>query len=126
MNRYLHSLAVRGAMPAVLARTNSHHAPARAAVVQSVMALVTTMPFAIAGTDQVLTLFSWGGGVAVLALLVLHVLCSIAVLLLGLLALAVRNFDALIGGPGPMVIILIALVPVALVGGLISTAVRGR
>ncbi|MCU1518129.1 MAG: amino acid permease, partial [Pseudarthrobacter sp.] len=79
INRYLHSLAQRGSLPTVLARANSHGAPYAAAYVQTAMAAVLTLPFAVLGTDPVLTLFSWFGGVAVVALLVLYLLASIAV-----------------------------------------------
>lgn len=150
VNRYLHSLAVRGAMPRALSRTNKHLAPANAAMTQSIMAVITTMPFAVFGSDPELTLFPWGAGVAVLALLVLYVLCSIAVIvyfqkhdpqaslfktrvmpviasiaLLGLLTLVVVNFGALIGSFGPISIGLLFLVPIAFIAGVISTFVFG-
>lgn len=145
VNRYVHSLASRGGLPHALARTNSHHAPSRAAMLQSVMAVISVVPFAIAGLDPALTLFPWGGGVAVLALLVLYVLCSISVvvyfrgrsgvsamrtkiipviamvLLLGLMGLVVANFGALVGDNPIASWVLIALVPLAFIGGLIST-----
>ena len=38
INRYLHSLALRGSMPGVVARTNRHRAPAVAARIQTVIA----------------------------------------------------------------------------------------
>jgi amino acid transporter len=39
INRYLHSLALQGSMPAVLARTNRHRAPAAAARIQTATAV---------------------------------------------------------------------------------------
>jgi amino acid transporter len=79
INRYLHSLALRGSLPAVLARTNKHRAPASAAWVQTTVAVLLVAPFAALGMDPVLTLFSWFSGLAVAALLVLYMLCSLAV-----------------------------------------------
>lgn len=144
INRYLHSLAVDGALPARISRTNSQKAPATAAWVQTGMALVLVLPFAIVGLDPVLTLFSWLSGVAVAALVVLYVLCSIAVvaffardrahsaqriwstiiapslaaiLLLGTLFLVVSNFATLIGGDMGTAIALLATVPICFVIG---------
>ena len=79
INRYLHSLALRGSMPGVVARTNRHRAPAVAARIQTVIALVLVAPFALLALDPVLTLFSWFSGLAVAALLVLYMLSSLAV-----------------------------------------------
>ena len=144
INRYLHSLALRGSMPAVLARTNRHRAPAVAAWVQSATAVVLVLPFAILAMDPVLTLFSWFSGLAVAALLVLYMLCSVAVvsffrreregaklwqtriapvlatvLLAWVLSLVVSNFTALIGGSAETAIALLAAVPVVFLTGLL-------
>ena len=79
INRYLHSLALRGSLPGVVARTNRHRAPAAAAWIQTAIAVVLVAPFAVLALDPVLTLFSWFSGLAVAALLVLYMLCSLAV-----------------------------------------------
>ena len=79
INRYLHSLALRGSMPRGVARTNRHKAPAVAARIQTVVAFLLVAPFAVLSLDPVLTLFSWFSGLAVAALLVLYMLCSLAV-----------------------------------------------
>lgn len=144
VNRYVHSLAVRHALPAAFARTNRHDAPANAARLQTVMALLTVMPFALVGADPTLTLFPWGGGVAVMSLMVLYILCSVSVvvffrrraaslvrtrvipvialtLLSGLLVLVVINFSALTGGSGVLSALLIGLIPVAFIAGYVST-----
>ncbi|MEA5155374.1 APC family permease [Raineyella sp.] len=147
VNRYLHSLAIRGAMPHPLGNVNRHHAPFVAARVQSVMAALTVAPFAILGLDPSLTLFPWGGGLAVLSLMVLYILCSVSVvvyfarsrtgsvlrtrvmpviavlLLIGLVAMVAGNFDALVGGDATVATVLMALVPVAFIGGVASTYV---
>lgn len=147
INRYLHSLALRGSMPAVVARTNRHRAPAVAAWIQSAAAVVLVAPFAVLALDPVLTLFSWFSGLAVAALLVLYMLCSVAVvgffrrergaaplwqtliapvlaaLLLGwILLLVVSNFTALIGGSAETATALLVSVPVVFVAGVLVEA----
>ncbi|OUM42099.1 amino acid permease [Arthrobacter agilis] len=152
VNRYLHSLALRGSMPAVVSRTNKHMAPAVAGRIQTVVALILVVPFAILGLDPVLALFSWFSGLAVVALLVLYVLTSLAVvaffrrhregsrqwqtrvapllalvLLAWVLYLVVNNFTALIGGSMTTAISLLVVVPLAfLVGLLTESAVSAR
>ncbi|HKS00179.1 MAG TPA: amino acid permease, partial [Arthrobacter sp.] len=145
INRYLHSLALRGSLPAVLARTNKHRAPASAAWVQTTIAVLLVAPFAVLGMDPVLTLFSWFSGLAVAALLVLYMLCSLAVvaffrrervsgklwqtliapavasLLLGwVLYLVVSNFTALIGGSAETAAGLLVAVPVLFLAGVLA------
>ncbi|MEE2524118.1 APC family permease [Pseudarthrobacter sp. J75] len=142
INRYLHSLALRGSLPAVVARTNRHRAPAVAAWIQTAAAVVLVVPFAVLALDPVLTLFSWFSGLAVAALLVLYILCSLAVvgffrrerepgqlwqtliapslaaaLLCWILALVVSNFTALIGGSAGTAAALLVTVPVVFVAG---------
>ena len=142
INRYLHSLALRGSMPATVARTNRHRAPAVAAWIQTAAAVVLVAPFAVLGMDPVLSLFSWFSGLAVAALLVLYILCSIAVvgffrreredgqlwqtfiapvlaalLLAWILFLVVSNFTSLIGGSAETAVALLVAVPVVFVVG---------
>ncbi|WP_411374598.1 APC family permease [Arthrobacter sp. MPF02] len=147
INRYLHSLALQGSMPAIVARTNRHSAPAVAAWIQTAAAVVLVAPFAVLALDPVLTLFSWFSGLAVAALLVLYMLCSAAVvgffrqvrgnaplwqtlvapalaaLLLGwILILVVSNFTALIGGSAETAGMLLAAVPVVFAAGMLVEA----
>jgi amino acid transporter len=144
INRYLHSLALQGSMPAVLARTNRHRAPAAAARIQTATAVVLVVPFALLALDPVLTLFSWFSGLAVAALLVLYILCSVAVvgffrrervegqlwqtflapalatlLLAWVLSLVVSNFTALIGGSAETAAALLVAVPVMFAAGVL-------
>lgn len=145
INRYLHSLALRGSLPAVLARTNKHRAPAAAAWVQTAVAVLLVAPFAVLGMDPVLTLFSWFSGLAVAALLVLYMLCSLAVvayfrrervpgqlwqtliapavaslLLAWVLYLVVGNFTSLIGGSAETAAGLLVAVPVMFLAGVLA------
>lgn len=154
INRYLHSLALRGSLPAVLARTNKHSAPASAAWAQTAVAVLLVAPFAVLGMDPVLTLFSWFSGLAVAALLVLYMLCSLAVvaffrrervpgqlwqtliapavaslLLAWVLYLVVSNFTALIGGSAETAAGLLVAVPVMFLSGVLAEMAvekRGR
>ncbi|MGC0236155.1 APC family permease [Arthrobacter sp. SD76] len=144
INRYLHSLALNGSMPAAVARTNRHRAPAVAAWIQTGAAVVLVAPFALLGLDPVLSLFSWFSGLAVAALLVLYILCSVAVvgffrreritgqpwqtlaapalaavLLAWILFLVVSNFTALIGGSTETAVALLAAVPAVYVAGVL-------
>lgn len=151
INRYLHSLALRGSLPAAIARTNRHRAPAVAAWIQTALAVLIVMPFAVAGLDPVLSLFSWFSGLAVAALLVLYILCSAAVvryfsqnpesgkvlqtriapvagaiLLIWVLSLVVGNFTALIGGSAGTATALLASVPVVFAAGVLVEVVIER
>ena len=144
INRYLHSLALRGSMPAVIARTNKHRAPATAAWIQTAVAALLVAPFAVLGLDPVLTLFSWFSGLAVAALLVLYMLSSLAVvgyfrrervtgqqwqtfiapvlatvLLAWVLSLVVSNFTSLIGGSAETAVGLLVAVPVIFLAGVL-------
>ncbi|WP_457972846.1 APC family permease [Arthrobacter sp. D1-17] len=151
INRYLHSLALRGSMPAVVARTNRHRAPAVAAWIQTVTAVVLVAPFAVLGADPVLSLFSWFSGLAVAALLVLYILCSIAVvgyfrrrgndgqlwqtlvapalaalLLAWILFLVVSNFTSLIGGSAETAGVLLVAVPAVFIVGVVVEVLIAR
>ena len=151
INRYLHSLALRGSMPAVVARTNRHRAPAVAAWIQTATAVVLVAPFAVLGADPVLSLFSWFSGLAVAALLVLYILCSIAVvgffrrertdrrvwqtliapalaalLLAWILFLVVSNFTSLIGGSAETAAALLAAVPAVFTVGVVVEVLIAR
>ncbi len=144
INRYLHSLALKGSMPAAVARTNRHRAPAVAAWIQTGTAVALVAPFALLGLDPVLSLFSWFSGLAVAALLVLYILCSVAVvgffrreritgqpwqtlvapalaalLLAWILFLVVSNFTALIGGSAETAVALLVAVPAVYAAGVL-------
>lgn len=144
INRYLHALAGQRSLPVRLSHTNRHQAPHQAARVQSITAALLIAPFAIVGLDPVLTLFSWFSGLAVAALVTLYVLCSVAVvvygvrlrtpglwasriapamaamLLLGVLALVLTNFTALIGGEIGTAVLLLVWVPVTFLIGFVT------
>lgn len=142
INRYFHSLAATGILPVRLSRTNRQGAPYAASLAQTVVIVCMVIPFALTGQDPVLTLLTWGGGVAVLALMLLYILTSVAVivffrrtrldtrrwntviaptasviLLLGATALALNNFTILIGASGTTALVLELTVVVVFAGG---------
>ncbi|MFE3185014.1 APC family permease [Streptomyces violascens] len=79
-NRYLFSLSREGLLPRGLRTLNRRHSPWAAGSVQTAIAVLLVMPFALAGKDPVLTLFSWFSGVAVLAMMLLYFLTSVSVI----------------------------------------------
>lgn len=78
-NRYLFSLGRDRLLPQRVCSLNKRQAPWFAGSVQTVIAVVLVLPFALAGLDPVLTLFSWFSGVAVVAMMLLYLLTSVSV-----------------------------------------------
>ncbi|MER5756144.1 APC family permease [Streptomyces sp. NPDC002088] len=149
INRYFHSLSGAGVLPRRLSRTNRRGAPYAASLLQTAVALALIVPFALAGADPVLTLLTWGGGVSVLALMLLYVLTSVAVivffrrtrldtrpwntliaplaaiaLLLGATVLALNNFTTLISASGTTALVLELAVIVVFAGGVLLGRLR--
>jgi amino acid transporter len=147
--RYLFSLGRGGLLPGGLTVVNRRHAPWVAGLAQTALALVVVMPFAIAGRDPVLTLFSWFSGVAVLALMVLLLLTSVSVVVFfrrqqldrrpwntvvapvvatagvaGAIVLILGNFTTLIDGDATTATWLALTVPAILVVGAVLAQVR--
>jgi amino acid transporter len=150
-NRYVHSLGEGGALPAAVARTTRQGAPFVASGLQTLLAVLLVMPFAVLGLDPVLTLFAWFSGVAVLGLVVLYLLTSIsvvvffrrtrldtrpwqtlvapavaAVLIAALGGLVLTNFTLLIGGSLDTAVPLVLSVPLVLLLGVVLESVRRR
>ncbi|NNN29839.1 APC family permease [Streptomyces sp. S3(2020)] len=147
-NRYLFSLGRDGLLPRRLCATNRRHSPWAAGGVQTVLAVLFVMPFALLGKDPVLTLFSWFSGVAVLAIMLLYFLTSVSVIVffrrerldtrpwntliapvLGALGIAgaiwliLANFTTLIGGDSTTATWLELAVPAVLVLGVVAARV---
>ena len=147
INRYVYSLGHHGTLPIAVSRVNRRGAPWVAGTIQTVMALALVLPFAISGSDPVLTLFAWFSGVAVLALMVLYFLTTVSVvtffartkaetrpwqtriapvlaglMILGVTYLVIANFTTLIGGNTRTAVWLMVTVPVVFVLGLVLNA----
>ncbi|MFE1913114.1 APC family permease [Streptomyces anandii] len=150
-NRYLFSLGRDGRLPKGLCRLNARHSPWVAGWVQTVIALALVVPFALAGKDPVLTLFSWFSGLAVLAMMLLYLLTSVSVIvffrrerldtrrwntliapalgavgLAGAIWLILANFTTLIGGETSTAVWLTLSVPAVLLLGVVNERVRRR
>ncbi|MCC9705438.1 APC family permease [Streptomyces sp. MNU76] len=144
-NRYLFSLGREGLLPHGLTAVNRRHSPWVAGAVQTAIAVLLVVPFAILGKDPVLTLFSWFSGVAVLGIMLLYFLTSVSVIVffrrsgadtrpwntliapvLGALGIAgaiwliIANFTTLIGGDQTTAIWLQLTVPVVLILGVVA------
>ncbi|MFT4220442.1 MAG: APC family permease [Microbacterium sp.] len=142
INRYLHSMAGRGFLPAALHRTNRHHAPANAAFVQTATALLVVVPFALLDMNPIVTLFGWLSGLGVVALVLLYLVASIAVIAYfrrtradtrvwntllapilatvmmgGLLVIMVSNFSVLTAADPVTGAVLLCVIPVVLIVG---------
>jgi amino acid transporter len=149
ITRYFHVMGGHRIFPAILERTNRHHAPAIASAAQSAVACAAVAPFALLGLDPVGTLFSWFAGLAVATLVVLYTVTSVAViayfrrhrvetnpwttliapalasvLMLGILALLVNNFGVLTRGDALTGFLLLAAVPAVFVLGWVRARPR--
>ncbi|MFF4834941.1 APC family permease [Streptomyces sp. NPDC001315] len=151
-NRYLFSLGRDGLLPHRLTAINRRHSPWVAGGVQTTIALLLVMPFALLGKDPVLTLFSWFSGVAVLGCMLLYFLTSVSVIVFfrrgrqdtrpwntliapvlgalgigGAIWLIIENFTTLIGGDPSTAVWLELTVPAVLVLGVVAARLtRGR
>ncbi|TPQ23510.1 APC family permease [Streptomyces sporangiiformans] len=150
-NRYLFSLSREGLLPRRVSTLNKRHSPWVAGGVQTAIAAVLVVPFALLGKDPVLTLFSWFSGVAVLGIMLMYFLTSVSVIVyfrrtrldtrpwntliapaLGALGIAgaiwliLANFTTLIGGDSGTATWLALSVPVILLlGAVTARVVRG-
>jgi amino acid transporter len=78
--RYFFSLGRAGVLPRALDRVNRRGAPVTGTVVTSVIAGIVIVIFAATKSDPVLKMFSWFSGLAVLAIVLVEVLVSVAVI----------------------------------------------
>lgn len=76
--RYLYTLGRDRVLPEALSHTRANGAPHVASVTQSLIALVLILPVVILGKDPVTTLFFGGSGIAVIGIMVLYILASVA------------------------------------------------
>jgi amino acid transporter len=78
--RYFFAMGRGGVMPSSLGNTNAAGAPQNGAILTSAIAAAVIIAFAVAGLDPFLNLFSWMSGVAVIAVVAVEILVSIAVI----------------------------------------------
>lgn len=79
-SRYFFALGRGGVLPAAVARTNAAGAPIIGVAITSAIALVVMIVFAVAGLDPFANLFSWMSSVTVIAIVLVEILVSIAVI----------------------------------------------
>ncbi len=79
-SRYFFALGRGGVLPAAVARTNAAGAPILGVAITSAIALVVMIVFAVAGLDPFANLFSWMSSVTVIAIVLVEILVSIAVI----------------------------------------------
>lgn len=144
--RYLFSLGRAKVLPQALARTRANGAPQLAGLVQAGFAAVVAGLFALAGADPIGTLVPAMLGFGTLSVLVLQGLAALSIVvhfrrdrdprlwstlvapgigflgLLGIVVMAVANFDIVAGSDAPAVRMLPLLLVVALVGGIAYAA----
>jgi amino acid transporter len=78
--RYVFSMARAGVLPGALGRVNGRGAPALGTAAVSVISLVVIVLFFVIGLDPVVHLFTWFSALAVLAIVLVEILVSIAVI----------------------------------------------
>ncbi len=78
--RYFYAMGRAGVLPTRLDRVNGRGAPWTAAAVTSVIGLLVILIFVVQGLDPILNLFYWFSGLAVLAIVFVEILVSIAVI----------------------------------------------
>ena len=78
--RYFYAMGRAGVLPRSLDRVNGRGAPWTATVVTSVISFIVIVIFVAKGWDPVLNLFYWFSGLAVIAIALVEILVSIAVI----------------------------------------------
>jgi amino acid transporter len=78
--RYFFAMGRARVLPRMLDRTNGRGAPHAASILVSVLSAAVIVTFAIRALDPVLNLFYWFSGLAVVAIVLVEILVSIAVI----------------------------------------------
>lgn len=77
--RYLFSMGRAGVLPRVLVRTNRRGAPFVASLLTTAIGLTVVIVFAAEHLDPIVNLFYWFAGLAAIAMVLIEILVSIAV-----------------------------------------------
>lgn len=78
--RYFYAMGRSGVLPSQLDRVNRRGAPWTATVTTSVISLIVILIFTIGDKDPILNLFYWFSGLAVIAIVFVEILVSVAVI----------------------------------------------
>jgi len=78
--RYVFALGRGGVLPSSLGKTNSSGAPTGGVIVTSAIAILVIALFAIQGLDPILNLFFWMSAITAVAIMLVEILVSIAVI----------------------------------------------
>ncbi|TPQ20067.1 APC family permease [Streptomyces sporangiiformans] len=150
VNRYAHSLAVRGMLPATLSRVHPlHRSPSTAGTWQSLVSIVVISGFAAAGSDPYRTMLIWLNTPGIIGVVLLQAITALAVvvffwrnpqlprrssilgvalvslvLMAGVTGVLVRYTDILTGAGMTTNAVLVGLVPVVLLLGFTRPAPR--
>jgi len=79
-SRYFFALGRGGVLPAAVAKVNKAGAPQTGVIITSTLAAVVMVIFAVAGLDPFANLFSWMSAVTVIAIVLVEILVSLAVI----------------------------------------------
>lgn len=151
--RYFYSIGREGLLPEILGQTHPvHQSPHAGSVLQTAIAFVVMTAFVVSGSDPVLTLFSWLTNLATLCVIALMTMTSVAVilffrkmanrsegplrtlvlpaasglLLAAVLILAIVHFNVLTGSDGALSWAIPAMLPLAMLLGLVRAAALRR
>ncbi len=79
-SRYFFALGRGGVLPAAVAKVNNAGAPVNGVIITSAIAAVVMIIFAVTGLDPFLNLFSWMSSITVIAIVLVEILVSVAVI----------------------------------------------
>jgi amino acid transporter len=79
-SRYLYAMGRGGVLPKSMAKVNGRGAPQNAAIVTSVLAVIVILYFQVNALDPILNLFYWMSATAVIAIVLVEILVSVAVI----------------------------------------------
>jgi len=148
INRYSYALARDGILPALFRRTNRTGAPWLAGLVQSIVAILVVLAFGLAGLDPLTQLVILVNSPGVYGIITLQLLASISVLIFilknpqlarrwyvlpaaifstvamaVLLAILVSTIDYLTAAGAAVNAVILAIVPLVLIGGAVYAVV---
>jgi amino acid transporter len=79
-SRYLFALGRGGVLPTSIAKVNGRGAPQNASIITTVLSVLVILYFQLNGLDPILNLFYWMSGLAVIAIVLVEILVSLAVI----------------------------------------------